>query len=67
MTESVEDRVRTYVSHGLEKSMLLKDPGGWPDHDEVSDHIDRMSNSELLSYVSMAVDDLLAEASNDRR
>lgn len=57
---TVEDLFRLQVAHGMEKSMSLKDPGGWPDYEEVTQHIDRMDNSELLFAISMAIEDRLA-------
>ncbi len=61
----VETRVRSYVAHGMEKSTRLRDAGGWPDYYEVTDQIDRMTNSELLALVSIAVEDLLSEATGE--
>lgn len=57
---TVEDLFRLQVAHGMEKSMSLKDPGGWPDYGEVTQHIDRMDNSEFLFAISMAIEDRLA-------
>jgi len=59
MTDTVEDLFRLQVAHGLEKSTLLKDSGGWPDYQEISDYIDRMDKTEFLLYLSMAIDDRL--------
>lgn len=59
MTEDVEARVRTQVAHGMEKSMSLRDPGGWPDHDEITERINQMDNSEFLLMLSLAVEDRL--------
>jgi hypothetical protein len=59
MVDTVEERVRHYVAHGMEKSMSLKDPGGWPDDEEVTEGLDRMSNSEFLTLVSLAIEDRL--------
>jgi hypothetical protein len=59
MTDTVEDLFRLQVAHGLEKSTLLKDPGGWPDYQEISDYIDRMDKTEFLLYLSIAIEDRL--------
>jgi hypothetical protein len=59
MTDTVEDFFRMQVAHGLEKSTLLKDPGGWPDYEEISDYIDRMDKTEFLLYLSIAIEDRL--------
>jgi len=56
MTDTVEDLFRLQVAHGLEKSTLLKDSGGWPDYQEISDYIDRMDKTVFLLYLSMAID-----------
>jgi hypothetical protein len=62
MPEDVEALVRTQVAHGMEKSMSLRDPGGWPDYDEVTEQINRMDKSEFLSALAMAIEDRLAGA-----
>jgi hypothetical protein len=59
MTDSVEDLFRLQVARGLEKSTLLKDSGGWPDYQEISDYIDRMDKTEFLLYLSIAIEDRL--------
>jgi hypothetical protein len=59
MTSTVEDFFRMQVAHGLEKSTLLKDSGGWPDYQEISDYIDRMDKTEFLLYLSIAIEDRL--------
>jgi hypothetical protein len=59
MTDTVEELFRMQVAHGLEKSTLLKDPGGWPDYQEISDYIDRMDKTEFLLYLSIAIEDRL--------
>lgn len=56
----LEDGVRFYVAHGLEKSMSLKDQGGWPDYEEVTEQLNRMDNSELLSLMSMVLEEHLS-------
>jgi len=59
MTDTVEELFRMQVAHGLEKSTLLKDSGGWPDYQEISDYIDRMDKTEFLLYLSIAIEDRL--------
>lgn len=53
---TVENEARRQVACELEKSMLLKDPGGWPDYDEITDAINGMNNVELLRLISEAVE-----------
>lgn len=66
IVSTVEDLFRLQVAHGMEKSMSLKDPGGWPDYGEVTQHIDRMDNSEFLFAISMAIEDRLAPDAGER-
>ena len=59
MTDTVEELFRLQVAHGLEKSTLLKDSGGWPDYEEINNYIDRMDKTEFLLYLSIAIEDRL--------
>jgi hypothetical protein len=63
--DDIETRVRSCVAHGMEKSTLLRDAGGWPDSYEVTDQIDRMTISELLTLISIAVEERLTEATGE--
>ena len=67
IVSTVQDLFRLQVAHGMEKSMSLKDPGGWPDYEEVTQHIDRMDNSEFLFAISMAIEDRLAPNAGERK
>ena len=55
---TIEDAVRQQVACELEKSMLLKDPGGWPDYDEITEAINRMDNANFLRIVSDSIEAL---------
>ena len=57
---TVEIEVRRQVACELEKSMSLKDPGGWPDYDEITKAINDMDNVNFLRIVSDAVEARLA-------
>ena len=57
---TVEIEARRQVACELEKSMSLKDPGGWPDYDEITEAINGMDNADFLRIVSDAVEDRLA-------
>jgi hypothetical protein len=59
---TVEIEVRRQVACELEKSMSLKDSGGWPDYDEITEAINDMDNADFLRIVSDAVEDRLAGA-----
>jgi hypothetical protein len=52
---TIEDAVRRQVACELEKSMLLKDPGGWPDYDEITKAINGMDNADFLRVMSEAI------------
>ena len=53
---TVEIEVRTQVARELEKSMRLKDPGGRPDYDEITEAINDMDNANLLRIISEAIE-----------
>ena len=53
---TVEIEVRRQVACELEKSMSLKDFGGWPDYDEITEAINGMDNVRLLQLISEAVE-----------
>ena len=53
---TIEDAVRQQVACELEKSMLLKDPGGWPDYDEITKAINDMGNADFLRAISGAIE-----------
>ena len=55
---TIEDAVRQQVACELEKSMLLKDPGGWPDYEEITKAINDMDNADLLRVMSGAIEAL---------
>lgn len=57
MDNTVEARVRRQVACQLEKSMNLKDPGGWPDYEEITSAINNMDNANLLRCISEAIYD----------
>jgi 3-deoxy-D-arabino-heptulosonate 7-phosphate (DAHP) synthase len=57
---TVEDEVRRQVASELEKSMALKNPGGWPDYDEITESINSMDNARFLWYISEAIEKRLA-------
>jgi hypothetical protein len=59
---TVEIEVRRQVACELEKSMSLKDPGGWPDYDEITKAINDMDNVTFLRIVSDAVENRLTGA-----
>jgi len=61
----VETRVRSCVAYGMEKTTRSRDVGGWPDYFEVTEQIDRMTNSELLTLISIAVEDRLSKATGE--
>ena len=54
--------VRRQVACELAGSMSLKEPGGWPDDDEITEAINDMDNADFLRIVSDAVEDRLAGA-----
>jgi hypothetical protein len=56
MGNTVEARVRRQIACQLEKSMNLKDPGGWPDHEEITSAINNMDNANLLRCISEAIE-----------
>ena len=58
---TLTEYVRYYVAHGLEKNINLQDSGGWPNDDEISQYIARLTNNELLDYIDIALDDILRE------
>ena len=60
---TIEDAVRQQVACELEKSMLLKDPGGWPDYEEIAKAVNDMDNADFLRVMSGAIEALLAERS----
>jgi len=57
---TVEDEVRRQVASELEKSMALKNPGGCPDYDEITESINSMDNARFLWYISEAIEKRLA-------
>lgn len=63
--DDIETRVRSCVAHDMEKTTRPRDAGGWPDYYDVTEQIDRMTNSELLALVSIAVEDLLSKATGE--
>jgi hypothetical protein len=52
--------VRQQVAYELAGSMSLKNPGGCPDYDEITEAINDMDNADFLQIVSDAVEDRLA-------
>jgi hypothetical protein len=52
--------VRQQVAYELAGSMSLKNPGGCPDYDEITEAINDMDNADFLRIVSDAVEDRLA-------
>jgi hypothetical protein len=57
--------VRQQVAYELAGSMSLKNPGGCPDYDEITEAINNMDNADFLRIVSDAVEDRLAGALAD--
>ena len=57
---TVEIEVRRQVACELAGSMSLKNPGGCPDYDEITEAINDMDNADFLRIVSDAVEDRLA-------
>lgn len=57
--KTLEEGVHFYVAHGMEKSMSLRDPGGWPDLDEVTHAVDCMSRTDFLRLLSMVHEELM--------
>ena len=58
-------KVRQQVACELAGSMSLKDPGGWPDYDEITEAINGMDNVNFMRIVLEAVEDRQAGALAD--